>query len=424
ADAFDPANGDFVEVRGNFNAWSGGVTTLAPSAENPDVYEATAEIPDAPGSRGEYKFVINKVNPDATTTVVWENDPNRFFTQTAEAQDLPVVYFNNVTGVPIKAAINFQVDLSGYINAGLFDTNTQEVYIRGNRPDIGWEAPPAEGFQLFPDASRPGIYTNLYLTDSQITGDRVEYKVTLWTPETLATTWEDGANKTLTFTGTEPENAAGYHEIVVEPAYFNGVAPGTLLNEETVVTFRVNINNARTTAGATFNPTTDTVALNGAFLTGGWQPWESLFDTRAFDDGVSGGDTTASDGIYTLQLTLPRGTPSRLVYKYGVNGADNEAAIGDDRIRFVRETGAYTLPVDIFGTMTEETLTQNLGTVAIARANLGEVTIKWTGQSGVRLQKLDNLQSGAVTDLPTTDRQSTYTAPASGQMGFFRLVKP
>ncbi|MGZ8939334.1 MAG: carbohydrate-binding module family 20 domain-containing protein, partial [Limisphaerales bacterium] len=57
ADAFDPANGDFVEVRGSFNAWSGGVTTLAPSAENPDVYEATAEIPDAPGSRGEYKFV-------------------------------------------------------------------------------------------------------------------------------------------------------------------------------------------------------------------------------------------------------------------------------------------------------------------------------------------------------------------------------
>lgn len=423
ANAFNPDNGDFVEVRGSFNNWSGGITTLTPSAGNPNVYEATAEIPNAPGSRVEYKFVINQVTPEATK-VVWENDPNRFFMQTAEPQDLPVVYFNNATGTTIKAAISFQVDMSVYIAAGLFDTNTQEVYIRGNKADIGWEAPPADGFQLFVDASRPGIYTNLYLTDSQITGDRVEYKVTLWTPETLATTWEDGANKTITFTGTEPKNAAGYHEVVVEPAYFNGVAPGTLLNEDTVVTFRVDMNNARTTGGAAFNPAMDTVALNGAFLTGGWQPWDSLFDTQAFDDGVSGGDTTAGDGIYSVQLTLPRGTPSRLVYKYGVNGADNEAAIGDDRIRFVRATGTYTLPVDIFGTMTEETLTQDIGTVAITRANAGEVTINWTGQPGVRLQKLENLQGGTVTDLPTTDGQSTYTAPTTGEMGFFRLVKP
>ncbi|MGZ8898853.1 MAG: carbohydrate-binding module family 20 domain-containing protein, partial [Limisphaerales bacterium] len=47
ANTFNPTNGDFIEVRGSFNNWSGGNTTLAPSAANPDIYEATAEVPDA-----------------------------------------------------------------------------------------------------------------------------------------------------------------------------------------------------------------------------------------------------------------------------------------------------------------------------------------------------------------------------------------
>ena len=421
ANSFNPANGDFVEVRGSFNSWSGGATPLAPSAENPDIYEATADVLAAPGSRVEYKFVINRVTPEATV-VVWENDPNRFYMQPDEAADLPVVYFNNVTGVPVKAAINFAVDMNVYLDAGLIDTNTQQVFIRGNK--MGWGNPPTEGLQLFEDAARPGIFTNIYTTDGQITGDRVDYKAVIWTPDSSTVTWESGDDKSLTFTGTEPKNAAGYHQVNVGPVYFDGLAPGSFLNEETVVTFRVDMNNAQTLSREPFNPTTDTVALNGAFLPGGWQPWESLVETQAFDDGVSGGDTTAGDGIYTVQVTLPRGTPSRLVYKYGINGADNEAAVGDDRVRYVRSTGTYTPPVDQFGTMTEESQTQDIGTVSIARGNPGEVTLNWQGQPGVRLQKLSSLSGGTVTDLPTTDGQSTYTAPATDSMGFFRLVKP
>jgi hypothetical protein len=421
ANAFNPANGDFVEVRGTFNNWSSGVTFLFPSAENPDIYEAVAEVFAAPGSRVEYKFVIVRVTPE-TTVDIWENDPNRFVMQPDETQDLPVVYFNNVTGVPVKAAINFAVDMNVYLDAGLLDTNTQQVYIRGNK--VGWGNPPAEGLQLLEDAARPGIFTNTYSTDGQITGDVVEYKTVIWTPETAIVTWESGANKSLTFTGTEPKNAAGYHELNVGPVYFDGLAPGSFLNEETVVTFRVDMNNARTLSGDSFNPATDTVALNGAFLPGGWQPWDVLFDTQAFDDGVSGGDTTAGDGIYTVQVTLPRGAPARLVYKYGINAADNEAAIGNDRVRYVRSTGTYSLPVDTFGDITQESETLDIGTVSIARGNVGEVTLSWEGQPGVRLQKLSSLSGGTVTDLPATDGQNSYTVQANENMAFFRLMKP
>ncbi|HEX7862229.1 MAG TPA: carbohydrate-binding module family 20 domain-containing protein [Verrucomicrobiae bacterium] len=416
AGAFVPSEGDFVEVRGSFQGWTGGFQ-LSPSATNPDIYEGTAEVPDAPGARVEYKFVINKAS---TAAVNWENDPNRAFTQTAEPQTLPVVYFNNVTGVPVKAATSFAVDMSVYIGAGLFDTNTQEVYIRGNK--VGWDAPP-QGLQLFADASRPGVYTNTYRTDGQITGDLIEYKAVIWDPSLATTTWEDGGNKSLTFTGTEAKDASGYHQQNIPVWYFNNVQPGTLLNEETIVTFRVNMNNAVIgTNGPAFNPTTDTVAVNGAFLPGGWQPWDSL-TTQAVDDGTNG-DATAGDGIYTVQVTLPRGANSRLIYKYGINGQDNEAAAGTDRIRYIRETGAFTLPLDVWANiLDEDNESEDIGEVAINRT-AGEVTINWTAQPGVRLQRITNLATGEATDIAGTEGQGTYNVETSGQMGFFRLARP
>jgi hypothetical protein len=417
AGSFDPAAGDFLEVRGSFNNWSGGFL-LSPSEANPAIYVGTADVPQAPGARVEYKFVINR---GVTGQVVWENDPNRAFTQTAEPQTLPVVYFNNVTGVPVKAIASFQVDMSVQIAAGNFDPATQEVYIRGNK--FGWGNPP-EGIQLFADPARPGIYTNIFKSDTQLTGDRIEYKAVVWTPDTSETRWEDGANKVLVFEGNEPKDANGYLQAVVGPYYFNGVAPGDILNAETVVTFRVDMRNAHTTGGAAFDPTNDTLSLNGSFLTGGWQPWDSLTETQAFDDGQSGGDTVAGDGIYSVQVTLPRGASTRLEYKYGINGADNEAAVGSNHVRYVRTSGSYTLPVDVFGTMTQEPATQDLGKISIARGTAGKVVLSWAGQPGVRLQKLTSLVGGTISEVPGTDGLSSYEYTASESMAFFRLVKP
>ena len=82
------------------------------------------------------------------------------------------------------------------------------------------------------------------------------------------------------------------------------------------------------------------------------------------------------------------------------------------------------MPVDTFGDITQESETLDIGMVSIARGNAGEVTLNWQGQAGVRLQKLSSVSGGTVTELPTTDGQSTYTAPAIDSMGFFRLVKP
>src|SRR3954470_2192851 len=150
AHAFDPAV-DVVNLRGEFNTW--GMTPMTPDPNNPDVYVATVEVPQAPTSPVQYKFHIARAAGGET----WENDPNRTFAQKETDQTLPVVYFNNVTGVPVKAKLDVAVDLSAQIAGAAFDPATQEVYLRGNK--VGWDVPP-QGLKLEADASRSGIYTN------------------------------------------------------------------------------------------------------------------------------------------------------------------------------------------------------------------------------------------------------------------------
>src|SRR5262249_44643449 len=98
--AFTPGT-DAVEVHGSFNNWGPG-TALAPSAANPRTYKGAINASAASGSQVQYKFVINRAG-----TLVWEangvgpgGQQNRVFTNTATAQTLPVVYFNNQTTPP------------------------------------------------------------------------------------------------------------------------------------------------------------------------------------------------------------------------------------------------------------------------------------------------------------------------------------
>lgn len=412
AGAFDPAT-DFVEVRGPFNNWGTPAgTRLEPSAENSAVYTATVTIPSNPGSNVEYKFVIVK-----GTDVRWENGSNRSTALTGVAQTIDTVYFDNVSGVPTKGAISFAVDMTVQQAAGNFDKDLHQVWIRGNK--FGWGDPP-QGLQLFEDASRPGIYTNIYRNDALITGETIEYKAVIWKP---GATWENGDNKRVTFQGNEPADANGYRTVTIPTWYFDNVRPGELVNEETVVTFRVDMRNARTTEGVAFDPVNDSVFVNGSFLPSGWAQWGTIpFEQEAFDSGTNG-DALANDGVYTWQYTLPRGASARLAYKYSINNADNEAAAGNDHIRYVRAGGSYTLPLDVFGTMTQETLVEAPGDIAIRVGTAGKVVLTWQGAPGIKVQRMSDVTGGTVETINETDGLSSYEVPATGTAAFFRLVR-
>lgn len=186
--------------------------------------------------------------------------------------------------------------------------------------------------------------------------------------------------------------------------------------------FQVDVREARTTIGASFDPQNDTIALNGSFRPGGWQPGGGLADTQALDDGTTGGDTNANDGIYTVQLVVPQGTPPRIEYKYGINVVNSEAAQGVNHVQYIRHTESYVLPVDVFGNMSQESATLEIGSLVINRT-AGNVTLTWEGLPGVHLQKLETI-TGSATDVTGTEGQNSYEILPNDAAGFYRLVRP
>lgn len=401
---------DELTVRGAFNSWSGG-SVLSATAEDTNLYTGTFEITALTGSAQLYKFVIYH------GADVWEGDPNRSFSMQATPLVLPVEFFDrdSVASLVIKAAVGFQVDLSVQQAAGNFDPATDEVWVRGNR--MGWGSPPG-GAQLFADASQPGVYTNLYTRDDEVTGSLIEYKYTIWRTDTFETVWEDGGNKTVSFTGDEPVNADGYHVITVAKTYFNGVTPSDVLSADSLVTFRVDMSAAKNSDGSAFDPVGQGVWYNASWVP--WWAWNSqLPEYQLVDDGT-GGDAVAGDKIYTWQHLFPRGSSARIEYKYGIDSGDNEAASGANHVRYIRAIGSYTMPVDTFGVMTVEPV---VGTLSISAPSGGQVTLTWNGRPGVRLQSASAATGGTWSDVPDTDGLSSKVVAVEANNQFFRLVK-
>ncbi len=419
---FNPAT-DLVEVRGSFNGWASG-TTMTNDPAQPHLYSGTyteAEMP--PGAIREYKFVYVDIGYQAH----WESLPshfreNRSFIVPTANLELPVVYFSDASGFPIKAAVYFQLDMSAQAVIGSFDPATDQPWVRGNT--LGWGNPP-EGLQLVEDTSRPGIYTNLYLMNSQLTGAPIEYKQVIYRTDTSEVVWEGGGNKSLSFKGDEPTNSTGYHVITVGPVYFDGVSPSEFLPADTLVTFRVDMNNARRYGGAAFNPPTESVWINGDVLPGGWNAygfWDTKpAETLMYDDGATAGDTMAGDRIYSWQIQINKGARVRVQYKYGIESGDNEAPSGQDHVRYVRGTGTWIMPIDTFGTQYQE---PSFGDLTIAPPVAGKVQVSWLGRPGVHLQTATDLTGDNWVNHPATDGLSSTNFPAGDSATFFRLINP
>jgi hypothetical protein len=123
---------------------------------------------------------------------------------------------------------------------------------------------------------------------------------------------------------------------------------------------------------------------------------------------------------YSLTLHLLKGSPVRIEYKYGIGGFDNEAAGGNNHVRFVRTTPAYDMPLDRFGTMGAE---QSFGNLAVGALAAGQLPITWLGRPGVYLQSSPDVGTSWQTHSGTSGTSSTNW-PATGGSQFFRLVKP
>jgi hypothetical protein len=415
--SFNPAS-SLVYARGTWNNFSADVamtndpsilTTNQFGLVSSNVYVSTYDITGSPGKTLDFKFFID-------TGANWESlnnglgidssdNNNRYFNMASSGpQKLPILFFNNLPYSPLATNnTTFQVDMTAQVANGSFDPSFGTVELRGNFN--GW-GPPG-GTQILLTNNPAGPNTNLYSTVVPIAdgiGASEFYK--FWASVSANGGWETLANnRSMTVI------AGNTHILPV--AFFNDELPGDFLTADTLVTFSVNMTNAVGTDAHAFDPLNDQVFINGIPIFVGWDSG-SLATWQLTNNPVG-------SKLYSLPILVPKGSRVQQTYKYSINGPDNEAGQNANHVRYIRQTGAYVMPLDTFGNQFVE---PSFGNLRAGAAAAGHVPLSWLGRPGVRLQSRSSLSSGAWADVPGTDGLSSTNYPISGSTQFFRLIKP
>ena len=469
-----------LDVRGSFNGWAnaGDYLTRDPSILvtnvggilTSNVYTGTfaittgAQVPGVPATNAfmEWKAVEdvgsgNSVSswetPGPTTANdavnrFWNNDTNRV---------LPIVSFSDLPYAPV-ANVTLNVDMSGVIK---YDPN----YVPNSVTVWGTFNNWASGITM---TSNPSPNTNIFNSPVITMPENVPVIIQVRYTNSLVGGWvydyvndsvyNDNARRTLTFPITATAlntNAPAF--------YFLDLALDDYLPKATPVLFSVDMNGAAATNGTAFNPSSDSVYINGMFANGGsipypqaWYPWSGGINPVAAPPGyqmIRQGATT----IYTNTIILPAGTVVGLQYQYGIDPGsfnegplENEAASGLNHIRVVRTTAVnlYTMPTDTFtnqpyqeplfapGNIYEAIGTLAGGQLTVGKPVVGVVPVSWLGRPGAHLQSATSL-NGPWTEIWVTDGtnwtsgvnttnglMSVTNWPSAGGTTFFRLVKP
>ena len=398
-----------VEVRGNFNGWAGLVGNLTRDPTiirtspggllTSNVYTGTFVVTASTNAAMDYKFVEN--NGYEGTPTLHNSGDNRFFTHKL-AQTFPIVFFSDAPFAPI-AQVSFNVDMSAVL---LSDPNYNPATVTLNGSFNGWSA----GVLCTnnPLAPNTNIYTGVVAIGA---GTTVAYQFRYNNGGTVYDNAPGGGNRSYTV-----PNVASTNLPVI---FFNNVLVSDLLNMDTLVTFSVNMTNAVGAVGSVdqhvWNGGADTVYINGDFT--GWQPWNPIGLT-----GLNCTNNPPGSEVYSYTTTFLKHRARNVKYKYGINGADDEALSGQDHFRYIRSTnGFYQMPLDKFGTQYVEPRFGNL-TIGARSGNIIPVT--WLGYPGVHLQTRSSLTSGTWQDQNGTDSQSSTNWPVGGGVQFFRLVQP
>jgi hypothetical protein len=461
-----------VDIRGSFNGWGNSganlvhdpsiLVTNANGIVSSNVYTLTvpitsgAQVPGVPATNAfmEWKAVEtpdNWENPGPTTS----NDAHNRFWCNNTNQLLPIVSFSDLPYTPL-AHVTLNVDMSGVIK---YDPNyvSNSVVVWGTFNN--W----AGGIQLTnnPGAPNPNLFST---TITMGEGASVLYQVRY--TNSLLNGWVyDYASD-----GVYNDNFRRTVQLPVTPTtiitnlptfYFLDLAPDDYLPKDTPVLFTVNMNGAVGTDGHVFDPSTDSVYINGMFANGGanyypqtWYAWE---DQGGAPPPGYQMIRVGSSSLYTNTIVLPAGTVVGLQYQYGVDlysgyggPLQNEAPSGVNHARVVRSTGItpYVMPTDTFTNQPYQeplfapgNIYQGMGTLAggnlkVGSAVVGNIPVSWLGRPGAHLQVTSNLAGGVWQDIPATDGTNwtsgvqtadglmSVTNWPGGGAAYFRLVKP
>ncbi len=436
-----------VEVRGSFNAYTGGATPLTnntsitvPGEPGNPIWQGSYLVTNSPCGAEAFKYVIQPGTVwDSPSAVNQDGGGNRYFANVA--QTLPLVNFSDAPYSAQFCTNVFNVDMSAVV---LTDTNFDPTSLTINGSFNGWGAG-------IPMTNNPAAAnTNLYSSSQTIysgANSTIYYQYRYTQLSNPANTVYDHLNGINGGSGNrffvEPLSITFTN---VPPVYFNDAGLDDYLTQPTPVRFSVDMNGAVGTDSHVFNPSVDTVYINGQFAN--WYAWASGVNPASAPPGYQMVEVGTST-IYTNTLLIPAGTPVAFDYKYGmdadaVNGgpADDEAASGVNHYRVVRSTGfnPYVMPTDTFTNQPYvepffSSVNTSGGNLTVGSAVAGKVPVTWLGRPGAHLQSATSL-TGSWTDYPNTDGtnwtagssttngfMSTTNWPSNGNT-FFRLVKP
>jgi len=422
---FNAGNGDQIEVFGSFQGspWSAGfILTNNPNITQSNIYSGSFTDGNYPGTQYQYKYVVVSGANNS-----YETTPNRNLVTPAGAVTLPLAYFNNASNV-YATPVTFQVDMTAPIASGILvpangDTVSAAGTFQSSLAANQWKA---GTFVLSPTAANTNIYTGTFI-DANAPGSSEQFKFQINPAGNGASAnWESVANRLFTLGSTAQTNPL---------VYWNNLDPNNVLLGSTMITFTVNMTNAVDDFGYPFNPTTDAVVVNGDFMNPTWPNlWiDANLGTLDYSGNVLQNDGT--DLLYTGTFTVAAGNSLAVQYKYGIihnytgyanTNCDNEAGYGQNHTRYIRATGTYSFPVDIFGSQTNAAAATepSVGSLGIGSPAGGNLPLSWLGRPGVYLEYTTNLVAGPWVQLSATSGTNAFSWPQTNGTAFFRLVNP
>jgi len=320
--AFNPAV-DQLLVRGYANDWSGTNPTLT-DPDNDGIYTGSFDHSFAdPWSPwyAEYKYVISY----GGTADSWEFVGNRPYTYGGADMTLPVDYYNNISAAPSTCSveITFQVDMGVQEATGAFDPLTDIVVVRGGTSPLQW------GGTDFTCANVGGsVYAVTIPFANQPESNAIEHKFVIVGG---GDNWESSPNR-LAYSDCEWTDTDGDLLLngTLAPVYFSDVNWDNITDHDVLVAFDVDASRVSCYFGNGGAPVWNGIASYGdvSFVSvhgffNGWPAWDGTIGQayRCLSDSPCG---------FTGSILFPAGSSKNQVYKFGLNGFDNEAGFGQD----------------------------------------------------------------------------------------------
>ena len=407
--AFSPAT-DLVQARGSFQSpsgWAGEPNAFYLTNNGSGVYTNTYGISNTPPNGPfYYKFFVATNGID--TANGYEGRGNRSFVMPSSPTTIPKAYFNDE--LPLTNLVTFQVDMEYVPNR----TAITNVEARGSfQSPAAWTG----GFTLTndPAAANPYLYTGTY-NDARLPGTVEYYKFIYQNTNNADVNWENDPNRSFTL-------AANSQTLPV--VLFNNVSTNDFVAQDTLVTFTVSMTNAHSYDGSIIFDQSMGVAINGD-----WIPWWNWAAAAPAPYVLTNG--TSGDLLYSQTLLMPKGTSLQLTYKFGIddgaNNLDNEAGFATNHVRFIRNLGSYTMPLDTFGTPVTE---PEIGALTVGTPSGGSIPVSWLGVPTAYLQTSTDVSNPAAwVSHPETKAYGSPSGiystnyPMSSGPIFFRVIKP